>query len=57
VIRERNPLSKVIFISNRKENAVEAFEYEAEGFILTPFNKKKIEQLLLNNLIKVINSS
>jgi DNA-binding LytR/AlgR family response regulator len=45
-IRERNPSSKIIFISSRKETAVEAFEYEADGFLLTPFNKKKIEQLL-----------
>ncbi len=48
LIRLRNPLSKVIFISSLKENAVEAFEYEADGFLLTPFSKKKISQLLKN---------
>ncbi|MBV7272874.1 hypothetical protein I6U48_08110 [Clostridium sp. PL3] len=46
VIRECNHLSKIIFISSQKENAVEAFEYEADGFLLIPFDKKKIEQLL-----------
>lgn len=52
LIRLRNPLSKVIFISSLKENAVEAFEYEADGFLLTPFNKKKIGNLLLQNMEK-----
>ena len=51
-IKERNPLSKVIFISSQKENAVEAFEYEADGFLLKPFNKKKIGQLLQKNIAK-----
>lgn len=45
-IKEQNPLSKVIFISNQKENAVVAFEHEADGFLLIPYNKKKIEQML-----------
>lgn len=52
VIREHNSPSKIIFISSQKETAVEAFEYEADGFLLTPFNKKKIEQLLLQNIEK-----
>lgn len=46
LVRECNPFSKVIFISGQKENAVEAFEYEVDGFILVPFNKEKIGQLL-----------
>lgn len=41
-IKERNLLSKVIFISSQREDAVEAFEYEADGFILIPFNKRKL---------------
>lgn len=49
LIKEQNPFSKIIFVSSQKENAVEAFEYEADGFLLTPFNKKKIEQLLQQN--------
>lgn len=49
VIRECNPASEVIFISSQKENAVEAFEYEADGFLLTPFDKNKIEQLMQQN--------
>lgn len=44
-IKERSPLSKVILFGKR-ENAVEAFEYEADGFLLIPFNKKRIAQLL-----------
>jgi two-component SAPR family response regulator len=50
-IKALNPFLKVIFISSNKENAVEAFEYEAEGFLLMPFNEKQIRQILLNNLI------
>jgi two-component system response regulator AlgR len=50
VIKERNPFSKVIFISSQKENAVEAFEHEADGFLLIPFNQKKINQLLQQNI-------
>lgn len=50
VIRKCNPLSKVIFISSQKENAVEAFEYEADGFLLIPFNEKKIGQWLQQNM-------
>lgn len=48
-IKEQSPFSKVIFVSSQRENAVEAFEYEADGFLLLPFNKKKIAQLLLHN--------
>lgn len=51
-IKERNPLSKIIFISSQKENAVEAFEYEADGFLLIPFDKIKIGQLLQQNIGK-----
>ena len=52
-IKERNPFSKVIFISRQKESAVEAFEYEADGFLLIPFNKKKIGKLLQQSIGKV----
>lgn len=47
VIRDHNPFSKVVLIGSQKENAIEAFEYEADGFSLMPFDKKKIERLLL----------
>ena len=49
-LREWNPLVKVIFVGNQRENAVDAFEYEADGFILMPFSKKKIGQLLQHNI-------
>lgn len=45
-LKERKPFSKVVFISNQREKAVEAFEYEVDGFLLKPFNKKKIRLLL-----------
>ena len=45
-IKERNPLAKIIFVGSQKENAVEAFDSEATGFLLIPFDKKKIEHLL-----------
>lgn len=45
-IKERNPRAKVIFVGRHRENAVEAFEYEADGFLLIPFNKNKIGQML-----------
>lgn len=44
--------SKVIFMSRQRENAVEAFECEADGFLLIPFSKKKICQLLQQNIEK-----
>ena len=46
IIRECNPISKIVFYSSRKESAVEAFEYEADGFLLMPFDRDKIEQFL-----------
>lgn len=47
LIRGQNPLAKVIFYSNHLEYAVDAFEYEAYGFISVPFNEEKIKNLLL----------
>lgn len=51
-IKEQNPFSRIIFVSNKKENAVEAFEYEADGFLLIPFNEKKIGKLLQQSIGK-----
>jgi two-component SAPR family response regulator len=48
-IKRRNPLSKIVFIGNWKEDAVQAFEIGAEGFLLIPFSKQKIA-LLLNQI-------
>ena len=45
-IRVLNSLSRVIFISSYDTYAVEAFEYEADGFLLVPFDKEKTEHLL-----------
>lgn len=45
-IREQNPLSKVILFSNHDNYAIEAFEYEADGFLLEPFNLNKVMALL-----------
>lgn len=48
-IKRRSPKSKIVFIGSRKEDAVQAFELGAEGFLLTPFSKQKIA-LLLNQI-------
>jgi len=45
-IRGMNPFSKVILLSNYQAYAVEAFEYEANGFLLIPYDGEKIEHLL-----------
>ncbi len=45
-IRERNRASKVILVSSHKEYAVEAFEYGADGFLLIPFDRKRVKRLL-----------
>ncbi len=46
LIKEQNPFSKIIFMSSQKEIAVEAFEYEADGFLLIPFDKRAVGKLL-----------
>ncbi len=51
-VRELNPISKVIFLSNNEEYAVDAFEYAADGFLLIPFERGKIEHLLLRIIEK-----
>ena len=50
VIKEQNPFSKVVFVSSQREDAVDAFEHEADGFLLTPFDKDKIERTLRQNM-------
>lgn len=45
-IRERNRYSRVILLGSRREDAIEAFEYGANGFLLIPFDRKKIKRLL-----------
>lgn len=45
--RGRDPFPKVILMSSHEEYAVEAFEWEADGFLLLPFSKEKIMHLLL----------
>jgi two-component system response regulator AlgR len=46
LIKEQNPFSKIIFMSSQKEIAVEAFEYEADGFLLIPFDKRSVGKLV-----------
>ena len=46
VIRGLNPFSKVVFFSSQLEYAVDAFEWDAYGFISVPFNEGKIMHLL-----------
>jgi len=47
LIRDLNQFAKVIFISSQAEYAVQAFECEADGFLLIPFEGKKIKNLML----------
>ncbi|MBC8015817.1 MAG: response regulator [Sporomusaceae bacterium] len=46
-LREQSPLLKVVFISSHKEDAVEAFDYGADGFGHIPFDENKIKNTLL----------
>lgn len=49
-IRELNSAAKVVLLSNHEEYAVEAFECEADGFLLIPFDRVKINRLLLQDI-------
>lgn len=52
VIRGLNLFSKVFFFSSQVAYAVDAFECAADGFLLLPFDKEKIENLLLRSIEK-----
>lgn len=45
-IKEYNPNIKVVFLSSDKENAVDAFEYEADGFLSIPVDQVKIDKFI-----------
>ena len=45
-IRLRNPFSKVVFMSNQEEYALEAFECEVDGFLLVPLEEEKVKNLI-----------
>ena len=47
-IRQRSPVSKIVLIGTCKENAVDAFEQEADGFLLLPLTKAAVSRLLRN---------
>lgn len=51
-VRKQNLFAKVILLSNFEEYAVEAFNCEADGFILIPFNEEKIKKLMLRIIEK-----
>jgi two-component SAPR family response regulator len=53
IVRRLNPFSKVIFISSHQEYAVEAFEYEGDGFLFVPFNGEQIKHLLYRCIKKI----
>ena len=44
-LKERNPASRIIYIDSRRESAVDAFEHEADGFLLIPFDKRAVGKL------------
>jgi len=52
LIRGQNPYAKVVFYSSQLEYAVDAFEFEAYGFISIPFDGGKIKKLLLGCNVK-----
>lgn len=52
VIRRITPFSKVIFFSGQVAYAVDAFECAADGFLLLPFDREKIENLMLRSIEK-----
>ena len=52
-LRGLNPSSKVIFLSSQVAYAVEAFECEAEGFLMLPFERGKIKHLLFRIIKKI----
>lgn len=47
LLRGLNQFSKVVFFSSQLEYAVDAFEWDAYGFLVLPFDRRKIENLLL----------
>jgi two-component SAPR family response regulator len=51
-IKEKSPFSKVIFMSDHELDAVEAFEYDADGFLLIPFDEKQIRHMMMSSLDK-----
>lgn len=46
-IKEKAPFSKVIFMSSHAEDAVQAFEYNGDGFLLIPYDEEKIRHTLM----------
>ena len=49
-IRALNPFASVIFISSQEEYALEAFECEANGLLLSPLNRDKIKYFLQKSI-------
>lgn len=45
-LREINPAVKVVFVGGGETDAVEAFDYEGDGFVRFPFERGKVEQLI-----------
>lgn len=45
-LKERNPASRIIYMDSRRESAVDAFEHEADGFLLIPFDKRAVGKLV-----------
>ena len=45
-LKRANPVSRIIFTGSRRESAVDAFEYEVDGFLLIPFDKGAVDKLV-----------
>ncbi|SDH45396.1 hypothetical protein [Desulfosporosinus hippei] len=50
IIADAKKQNSIILVSSHEEYAVEAFEWEADGFLLLSVNKDNIKRLLLRVL-------
>ncbi|MFQ3237480.1 MAG: two-component system LytT family response regulator [Paraglaciecola sp.] len=50
-LREQDNVTKLIFVTAHREFALEAFEYQAEDYLLKPFSDERLEQCI-NKLLQ-----
>ena len=48
MIKNENPDAKIIFLAEDRDYALDAYEVGADGYLLEPLDKEKLEQALLN---------
>lgn len=52
MIKEENPEARIVFLAKDRDYALDAFEVGADGYLLEPLEKEKLEQAFLNLKIK-----